>query len=53
MLNRIIAILLMAFTITVFNIQEINTYKSHDSKTLTIEDTIDSFKSQTTFRKIC
>lgn len=57
MLKKSIAILLIVFSVTIFQIDEINTFKSLDSKILAtdekIEETIDSFKSQTTIRQIC
>ncbi|SNR98598.1 hypothetical protein SAMN05446037_1002237 [Anaerovirgula multivorans] len=57
MFKKVITIILIGLSITVFHIDEINTFKSHNSKVLAIEETIDetmdSFKSQTTIRQIC
>lgn len=53
MFKKVIAIILIGLSITVFHIDEINTFKSHNSKVLAIEETMDSFKSQTTIRQIC
>lgn len=53
MFNKFIAILLISFSITTFHIDPIKAFKVENSKLVTNDETIDSFKSQTTIKQIC
>ncbi|AKL94118.1 hypothetical protein CACET_c06080 [Clostridium aceticum] len=52
-MKKIVALTLIALGLTLVNIQEINTYKPECTKVLTLEDTVNSFKLDTTIKEIC
>ncbi|SDK02892.1 hypothetical protein [Natronincola ferrireducens] len=53
MIKKLVSLGLIALTLVTLYPKDINTYKTHDTKVLTLEDSIDSFKSQTTIKQIC
>ncbi|ARE86346.1 hypothetical protein [Clostridium formicaceticum] len=52
-MKKVFVVALIALSLTIVNIQEINTYKTEGTKVLTIEDTINSFKPEITLKVIC
>lgn len=51
--RKTMSILMLVFTITLFNINEIGAFKNYSSTNLASEESIDSFKSLTINKQLC